>query len=501
MAAVGRPRKSPVWSYFKYEKDADKCVCQVSIEKEGAEPVICGKELKGSYASNMKKHLKQKHKEAFTKLEQEEQKRQRTEVAKRKGKESGCSSQTTIQEALRPSSYPEGSKKQLAITKKLAIFVGATNVPLSLVDCPEFHDLLKEMDKQYAIPGRKKLGKEIEMVYRKLKNNISLTLEKAKRVSICTDIWSKQGMTASFLGVTAHFFTFIDKKRHSITLAVKRFESPHTGMRIAALLQVVMSEWKIQQKIFRALTDNGSNMIKAFREIELCLQEDSQDSSSSESSGPGDSEDEDSDSEDEDLDSDDEDSDLEKENYVTVEDEIKEFEECEEDHKQALLESVEWKRNGCFIHTLQLVVKEFEKNPCFKSTVAKAKKIVKKVNKSCKATEMLIKSAGKKLVSNCPTRWDSMFLMIERLVLLKDHVNAVLDAQGWDTFTTSQWKQLQAIHRLLQPFAHHTNITSSEENTSICMVIPVLKELDLHLKEVCNKNALLLHEFLLFLSI
>lgn len=321
----------------------------------------------------------------------------------------------------------------------MAIFVGATNVALSLVDSPEFRDLLKELDKHYAIPGRKKLGKEIEVVYRKLKNNISLTLEKAKRVSICTDIWSKQGMSASFLGITAHFFTFPDKKRHSITLAVRRFESPHTGVRIAALLQVVLDEWKIQHKIFRSLTDNGSNMIKAFSEID-----------SSDVSG------------DECLDSEGADSDLDLEtedcaSNSPAENEIKEFEECEEDHQQALLE---WKRNSCFIHTLQLVVKEFEKNPCFKSTLAKAKKIVKKVNKSCRATEMLIKSAGKKLV------------------------NTILDAQGWDTLTASQWKQLQAILRLLQPFAHHTNLTSSEESTSICMVIPILKELDLHLREV-----------------
>ena len=32
-------------------------------------------------------------------------------------------------------------------------------------------------------------------------------LSKAVIISISADIWSKPGMTASFLGVTAHFFT------------------------------------------------------------------------------------------------------------------------------------------------------------------------------------------------------------------------------------------------------------------------------------------------------
>ena len=54
--------------------------------------------------------------------------------------------------------------------------------------------------------------------------------------------------------------------------------------------------------------------------------------------------------------------------------------------------------------TVVVVVKVFEKNPCFKFTIAKAQKIVKKVNKSCKATEILVRLAGKKLISNCLTR-------------------------------------------------------------------------------------------------
>ena len=76
--------------------------------------------------------------------------------------------------------------------------------------------------------------------------------------------------------------------------------------------------------------------------------------------------------------------------------------------------------------------------------------------------------------------------MISRLISVKDHINAVLEELGWDGLTASQWKQLRAIEDLLQPFAHQTNITSSEDSTSMCMVIPTLKELDLHLKEVRN---------------
>ena len=67
--------------------------------------------------------------------------------------------QTSILNAIKPALYPKDSNKQQEITKMLAIFVGATNVPSSLIECPEFHDLLKELDKHYDIPGRKRLGK------------------------------------------------------------------------------------------------------------------------------------------------------------------------------------------------------------------------------------------------------------------------------------------------------------------------------------------------------
>jgi len=43
---------------------------------------------------------------------------------------------------------------------------------------------------------------------------------------------------------------------------------------------------------------------------------------------------------------------------------------------------------------------------------------------------------------------------------------------------------VDTIQDLLQPFAHHTRITSAEHSTSIAMVIPVLKELNLYLQDM-----------------
>ena len=349
---AGRPRKSSVWNYFKYEKEKDKCVCQVKIIKDEKEE-ICGKELSGVYSSNMKKHLKIHHKAAFEKFEEEEGERKIVESSMKKKDSTLVShSQMTIKQALKSNLYPKDSKKQLAITRKLAVFVGATNAPISVVDASEFRDFMKEMNAQYDIPGRKKVAKEIEKVYIELKHTISLVLQNAKRINFCCDIWSKQGMTASFLGITVHCFTFYDKKRHSITLAVRRFESPHTGERIADLLRAVINEWNIPHyKVFHSLTDNGSNMIKAYN---LLSNDEEEDLKEDESTVHPDENDESDDSASEHLDDD-------NDHEPSTEETIKQFEQCEDDHRSTLCG---WKRNSCFVHTLQLVVKEFERAPC-----------------------------------------------------------------------------------------------------------------------------------------
>lgn len=89
----------------------------------------------------------------------------------------------------------------------------------------------------------------------------------ARKVAICVDIWSKKGLSASCLGVTAHFFTPHDHKRNQATLAVRKIASPHTVDHIEATVEEFLGEWSIpKDKISAVLTDNGSNMVKAFRE-------------------------------------------------------------------------------------------------------------------------------------------------------------------------------------------------------------------------------------------
>ena len=285
-------------------------------------------------------------------------------------------------------------------------------------------------------------------------------------------------MMASFLGVTAHCFSEYDNKKHSFTLAVKEFSPPHTAARVAASFEAVLKKWNLPAwKIFRILTDNGSNMVAAFKEHEV-------ESSQADNEASDESDDEilllDEDCK-EPLDDDCED-DSTTNTRLTIESEVNDFELAEESH-QTVFDS--YRRLSCFIHTLQLVVNSNVLG-CI-PTVSKARRIVSKVNKSCVLTKSVIKKAGKKLVSDVPTRWNSTFLMIDRLLQVREDLCDILEEHALENLTQSQWNKLESIHTLLQPFNHYTNTTSSEATTTIAMVIPVLMELTLHLEEVNMK--------------
>ena len=167
----------------------------------------------------------------------------------------------TLEQTLRQ--YSKESPRYMEITKKLAVFVGSTNVPNSIVTSPEFCDILTTADPCYSVPGRTAISKEILI---DMKAKIGTHLHEARKISITADIWSKKGMSTSYLGVTAHFFSQKDHLRHCVTLAVRRMPSPHTGENIRSVVQEVLSEWEIpSSKISAVLTDNGSNMIASFR--------------------------------------------------------------------------------------------------------------------------------------------------------------------------------------------------------------------------------------------
>lgn len=82
---------------------------------------------------------------------------------------------------------------------------------------------------RYVVPGRTAMNKELDLLLQELKEKICSCLDEAERMANTIDIWTKKGMSESFLGVMAHLFLRKSHKQFKATLAVRKFPQPHTA--------------------------------------------------------------------------------------------------------------------------------------------------------------------------------------------------------------------------------------------------------------------------------
>lgn len=74
--------------------------------------------------------------------------------------------------------------------------------------------------------------------------------------------------------------------------------------------------------------------------------------------------------------------------------------------------------------------------------------------------------------------------MIAQLLEVREHLTQVLHELGWDSLQNSEWRLLEGLHTLLEPFARCTDLVCGEAFTTISAVIPVVMELQYNLEEV-----------------
>ena len=239
----------------------------------------------------------------------------------------------------------------------------------------------------------------------------------------------------------------------------------------------VIREWGITpEKIQFIVTDNGSNMIKAFKDDVL--------KESARSGGVH-------------TETDDEETEIEfgeesqegEEGQVgeeTQKDEEEEFDTNEKESNEAS-EQLGLTRLACFSHTLQLVVSKFDTHKSAKALLSNTYKVVNSVNKSSKMTEALVNTAGKKLVSSCKTRWTSAYLVVRRLLEVKEELKQVLLDHSATMLQPNEWECLEVVEQLLAKFAHYTNMAGSEKHSTLSSVVPSYVELEAHLKEMKMK--------------
>lgn len=189
------------------------------------------------------------------------------------------------------------------------------------------------------------------------------------------------------------------------TLAVKELQSRHTSEYIKRIILNVLSEYNISLKqVYSITSDNGRNMIKATKLLRMDLQLiiDSETTTSDEGSDSSDENDEQH-----------EDARSQQSNEMFLETNIKEAEALIRIDSKSMMNVV-----PCAAHTTQLVVADVVKEANLAEKIAECRKLaiaLKKPNNSTKISNENLRKA--KL--NVPTRWNSAFDMVERLLELK----------------------------------------------------------------------------------
>ncbi|XP_013881488.1 zinc finger BED domain-containing protein 4 [Austrofundulus limnaeus] len=194
-----------------------------------------------------------------------------------------------------------------------------------------------------------------------------------------------------------------------------------------------------QHKILTVITDNGSNMIAAFKANEP----DELISSEDESIKMSDTED---------------------------------SEVIGQDQRFGAID-----RTPCVVHTLQLVVNMIQKDASINRLLGQVRLLVELFLKSSVAIQRLLQVCQLTVVSDCPTRWSSTYLMVSRLLQM-DLVVQVADEMSWDYLLPSEWQKLTAPRDLLLPLAEHTQMLQSDSQ-SLSLVLPALLDLQGHLSE------------------
>ena len=132
--------------------------------------------------------------------------------------------------------------------------------------------------------------------------------------------------------------------------------------------------------------------------------------------------------------------------------------------------------------------------PLYSAAIKSARKLVGKFNKSTVATTKLKELCNKKLVADVATRWSSVYLLILRLLQLREHVKVVCKELGWDCLSNSEWNLLSRIEILFEPFASFTQLVSADRIPTFSSVIPCVEELKMHLIEVRYFLIIFSHE-------
>jgi hypothetical protein len=149
-------------------------------------------------------------------------------------------------------------------------------------------------------------------------------------------------------------------------------------------------------------------------------------------------------------------------------------------------------------HTLQLVIHDgIFTQVSVEKLVKKSRKIVTHFKHSEQACKKLIdcqkscEVVEHKLLQDVETRWNSTYIMLERLVEQRKSVNLFsVENGGFDTLLPEEWELAERVVKILQPY-YEATLDISADNACVSIAIPLIALLEGNMQSTDEDRGLL----------
>ena len=430
-------------------------------------------------SSNLVRHLKTKHPNDFKNYEESKE-----ESKKRKNETTDSLNEPSkkVQKTLHAFTNKKCSQEEA--TMLIATFVTSCSLPLAIVEKQSFKTLISNLSGGtcHSIT-RKTLAKCINTQFYNQMDHVKERLKNVQYASTTADIWTNK--KRSFMGMTCHTIDPDTFERKSYPIGCERFKGSHTFDKCAEKIVNIHERYDLgPEKITRVLTDNGSNLVKAFKHFgvkALTVMDDDQ------------FEDiyEDSDEEDDD------------ENDAMFPNFPYETETDANNSSELMFELPA--REKCFSHTLSLIATtDIPKVNAFPlrvrkvagksgSAMDKVTSLWNKANRP-KSAEIISNGFGRNIERPCITRWNSEYDCLANLLSYSlKKINSVLCELSLPVLTDIEYEYLMEYKKCLGPIAFAIDKCQAEYNSFYGMGIPILRRVRKDMLDLKNQDLKYCH--------
>lgn len=426
---------------------------------------------------NLKKHFKKMHPHSLNAFEAFLTERTRR---KRKPEAGDDQDQPSEGSALKQRKITDssasgktgGNVSQAKVDSLILKYVINSYKAFHTVEDKNFIGLVKGLCPSRTIMCRKTFVSRMNDEYTKMKEELTSDFTNVQYICTTADAWS--GNHRAFMGITAHWLDEKTLARRSVVLACKRTKDSHTYNKIASELFDCYTEYNVQNKVIKTVTDNASNFVKAFNEYGMDFNVGQHGFLDVGEDREGD-----------------DDLALDAVNIHDI------LQGADDDNGNIHLYS----HQRCAAHTLNLVAttdcKAALNNAAYKkivrSTQAKCSAMWNKSSRSVQAHGFIRDTIGIACIIPNDTRWSSTFYAYERLLQMfskMPQLDAICDKLGLPRFLPEEVQYVGEYAKCMKFVAVALDKMQAEENCFLGHLLPTIVSLKNQLRNILNTNLL-----------